>query len=106
VPPSMLFTAMEAINASVISQTSNVMQGAAQVIALPWLSTASTWYLLKTDGVVRPFIFQDREPIEFKSLAEDSEEEFKREKFLYGVRARYRMTYGYWQYAVRSVFTQ
>lgn len=30
--------------------------------------------------------------------------EFRREKFLFGVRARYRMAYGYWQYAVRNEF--
>ncbi|HQE29979.1 MAG TPA: Mu-like prophage major head subunit gpT family protein, partial [Phycisphaerae bacterium] len=46
VPPTMLFTAMEAVNASVINQTSNVMAGVARVIALPWLTTATTWYLL------------------------------------------------------------
>jgi len=105
VPPAMLFTAMEAINATVIDQTSNVLQGAARVVALPWLSTATVWYLLKTDGVVRPFIFQDREPVEFGSLTETSEDGFKREKLLFGVRARYRMTYGYWQFAVRTTFT-
>lgn len=105
VPPTMLFTALEAVNASVISNTSNVLQGAARVIALPWLTTATTWYLLKNDGVIRPFIFQDREPVEFDALAEGSEEAFKREKFLYGVRARYRLTYGYWQFGVRTVFT-
>ena len=104
VPPSMLFTALEAINASLISNTSNVLEGAARVISLPWLTDQSKWYLLKTDGVVRPFIFQDREPIEFNALTEDSEESFKREKFLYGVRARYRVTYGYWQFAVRTDF--
>ena len=105
VPPTMFFTALEAINASMISSTSNVLEGAARVIAFPWLTTATTWYLLKADGVIRPFIFQDREPIEFNALAEGSEEAFKREKFLYGVRARYRLTYGYWQFAVRTVFT-
>jgi len=104
VPPTMLFTALEAINATVINQTSNVLEGAARVIALPWLTSVTTWYLLKTDGVVRPFIFQDREPVEFGALAEESEDGFKREKLLFGVRARYRMTYGYWQYAVRTVF--
>jgi len=105
VPPTMLFTAMEAVNATVINQTSNVLQGAARIIALPWLETVNVWYLLKTDGVVRPFIFQDREPVEFGSLAENSEESFKREKLLFGVRARYRMAYGYWQFAVRTSFT-
>jgi len=105
VPPSMLFSALEAVNATVINQTSNVLQGAARVIALPWLTTSLTWYLLKTDGVVRPFIFQDREPVEFGALTENSEEGFKREKLFFGVRARYRMAYGYWQYAVRTLFT-
>ncbi len=104
VPPTMLFTAMEAVNATVINQTTNVLAGAARVIALPWLSAANVWYLLKTDGVVRPFIFQDREPVEFGALAENSEELFKREKLLFGVRARYCMTYGYWQFAVRTSF--
>jgi len=104
VPPPMYFTALEAINASLVSSTSNVLGGAARVVTLAWLTDASKWYLLKTDGVVRPFIFQDREPVEFGSEAENTEEAFRREKFLYGVRARYRMAYGYWQYAVRTDF--
>ncbi len=104
VPPTMFFTALESINATVINNTTNVLSGAASVVSFPWLSDASMWYLLKTDGVVRPFIFQDREPVEFTSLTESSEEGFKREKFLFGVRARYRMAYGYWQFAVRTNF--
>ena len=104
VPLTLYFTAVEAINATLVNNTSNVLQGVARVLALPWLSDASKWYLLKTDGVVRPFIFQDREPVEFTALAEGSEEAFKREKFLYGVRARYRLAYGYWQFAVRTDF--
>ena len=106
VPPTMLFNAMEAANAAIIANTSNVLSGIARIVPFPWLTTASAWYLLKTDTAVRPFIFQDREPLEFGSLTEDSEEGFKREKFLFGVRARYRLTYGYWQYAIRNVFTQ
>jgi phage major head subunit gpT-like protein len=104
VPVAMYFTALEAINATIINNTSNLLQGVARVVSFPWLTDASKWYLLKTDGVVRPFIFQDREPVEFTALAEGSEEAFKREKFLYGVRARYRLAYGYWQFAVRTDF--
>lgn len=104
VPPSMMFTALEAINATVVGNRTNVLQGVARVVSSPWLTDLSKWYLLKTDGTVRPFIFQDREPIEFNALTEDSDEGFRREKFLYGVRARYRMTYGYWQFAVRTDF--
>lgn len=105
VPPSMYVTALEALSATVISSTSNVLQGAARVLAFPWLTTATKWYLLKTDGHIRPFVFIDRSPAEFKALEENSESGFMREKFLYGVRARYAMTYGYWQYAVQTTFT-
>ena len=104
VPVSMYFTVLEAINATIVNNTSNILEGVARVVSFPWLTDASKWYLLKTDGVVRPFIFQDREPAEFTALAEGSEEAFKREKFLYGVRARYRVTYGYWQFAIRTDF--
>jgi phage major head subunit gpT-like protein len=101
----MYLTALEAVNATLVSNTSNVMAGAARIIGFPWLTDQSKWYLLKTDGAVRPFIFQDREPIEFTALTEDSDEGFRREKFLYGVRARYRLAYGYWQHAIRMDFT-
>ena len=105
VPTTMHITAMEALNATIINNTSNILAGVARVVALPWLSDVSKWYLLKTDGIIRPFIFQDREPIEFTALTEDSDEGFRREKFLFGVRARYRMAYGYWQFATRVNFS-
>jgi len=105
VPTTMYLRALEAVSASVTSSTSNVVQGAARIIALPWLTDASKWYLLKTDGVIRPFLFQDREAVEFTALTEESDEGFRREKFLYGVRARYRLAYAYWQFGVRTDFT-
>ena len=105
VPTTMFLTALEAVNATVVSTTSNVLVGAARIIGFPWLTDVSKWYLLKTDGVIRPFIFQDREAVEFTALTEDSDEGFRREKFLYGVRARYRIAFGYWQFAVRMSFT-
>ncbi len=104
VPANLAMTAMEAVGSTLINNTSNVLNGLAEVIVFPWLTTATKWYLLKTDGIVRPFIFQDREPVEFTSQTEDSDEGFRREKYLYGVRARYRMAYGYWQYAVSTDF--
>lgn len=104
VPPTMYFAALEAVNSTVTSSADNVLQGAAQVVAFPWLTASDSWYLVKNNGVVRPFIFQDREPVEFNALSEDSEDAFKREKLLFGVRARYRMAYGYWQYAIKSTF--
>ena len=104
VPTSLYLTALEAVNASTIDSTTNVLNGFARVIPFPWLNVNTRWYLLKNDGVIRPFIFQDREPVEFTALIDDSDEGFRREKYLYGVRARYRLVYGYWQYAVRINF--
>jgi phage major head subunit gpT-like protein len=104
VPPSMYMTALEAVSATIVSSTTNILTGAARVLAFPWLTTATKWYLLKTDGVLRPFIFQDRAPVEFTALENQSDEGFRREKFLYGVRARYRLTYAMWQFAVVSTF--
>ena len=105
VPTSMHFAALEAVNASIISNTSNVLAGIAQVLSFPWLTDLSKWYLVKTNGVIRPFIFQDREAVEFSSLTENSDETFKRDVFLSGVRARYALTYGLWSMAVRTDFT-
>ena len=105
VPVNYVWVAMEALQAAIISQTSNVMVGAAQVVVNPWLTSQDRFYMIKTDGVIRPFIFQDRAPIEFGSKAEGSEHAFDNEKYLYGVRARYALTYGYWQYCVRHIFT-
>ncbi|MDO8632526.1 MAG: Mu-like prophage major head subunit gpT family protein [Phycisphaerales bacterium] len=105
VPPSMYLTALEAVSATLVSSTSNVLQGAARVIAFPWLAGAPTkFYLLKVDGVIRPLIFQSREPVEFGALAEGSSEEFLREKYYYGVRARYNVTYGHPLYALVTTF--
>lgn len=104
VPPAMLFTVSEVLNSTVIDVGNNMLKGMARAVSLPWLVDQSKWYLLKTDGVVRPVIFQDREPIEFKAMTEDSDEGFRREKYLFGVRARYQMAYGYWQYAIRTDF--
>ena len=109
VHPALLFTALEAINATLVSSTTNVLanntlMGAARVIALPGLSSDLTWYLCKTNAAVRPFLCQDRKPIEFGALEENSETGFKQGIFLYGVRARYRIAYAMWQYCVRTLF--
>jgi len=110
VPPSMMFTALEALSLALAPSADNplqrnAIQNAAKVIAYPGLADASKWYLCKTDVPVRPFVFQDRIPLEFTALEDNSETGFTRGTFLYGVRARYRMTYGYWHYAVRTDFT-
>lgn len=107
VHPSVYFTFRTAMNAAILAQTSNVSAGLADVVMFPRLTAdPKYWYLFKTDGVVRPFFLQERSPIEFAAVDQpDSPDVFKTEKFLYGVRARYNLVYGAWQYAVRTTFT-
>lgn len=104
VPPTMFFTAREAISAATIGATTNVVQNIAETICYPWLSDQSKWYLAHTGGAQRPIIYQDRIPLEFTALENNSENAFKRDAFLYGTRARFKMGYGNWQKLVRMDF--
>ena len=103
-PPEVFIDFSEALQAQTINATQNVLAGAARVVAFSRITVPSVFYLLKTDVAVRPFILQDREPLEFHAMEQNSDEGFMREKFFYGVRARYRLTYGLWQHAVRITF--
>ncbi len=110
VPPSMYLVALEAVglafNPSVADPIArNVVQAAAGVACLPGLTASDKWFLCNVGGWIRPFIFQIRSPIEFEALEQNSDEGFKRDKFLYGVRARYAMAYALWQAAVQVTFT-
>ena len=105
VPPSMYFPMLEAAEAPIVAQTSNVLADKPiEVLQFPRLTLGTTYYTCKLGGNIAPFAFQDREALEFDALENDSETGFLREKFLYGVRARYAMTYAYWQFCVRTVF--
>lgn len=104
VPTSLWYKAKQTLTAQLNEMTSNIHLDEAKVVVFPRLTNPCQWYLCRTDTEVRPFIFQDREPLEFTTLAEGSEEAFKREKYLYGVRARYALAYGYWQHCVQMRF--
>ena len=108
-PPSMYLAMQEAVNQGIVlaatSAIGSVLQGIARVVSLPWLTVGTTFYLCKTNGIIRPFIFQDRERIEFAAINQpDSEHVFTKNKMLFGVKARYAVAYAYWQYCVRTVF--
>lgn len=106
IPPAALyFATLEAVGGTMISSTDNVLKGGGEVIPLPDITGTTAIYVFKTDGPIRPFIFRDRMPVEFTSIAAGLEEEFKRGKHLYGTRARYTVAYGRWQYAVKVTFS-
>jgi len=108
-PPSQLFTWHDALGLPFAASAEaglarNILQNAAgRIIPIPELA-ATNFVLLKTDENIRPFIFQDRAPVEFTALERESESGFLREKYLFGVRARYRLTYGEWRFAIRTTF--
>jgi phage major head subunit gpT-like protein len=104
VPSNLWYKAKQALTAQINDMSTNILAGEAKVVVFPRLTSTDKWYLCRTDVEVRPFIFQDRESLDFTSLTEGSEEAFKREKYLYGVRARYALAFGYWQHCVRTQF--
>ena len=100
-PPALEIAFKTMLNAAIISQTQNVLVGSAQLLISGRLSDANDWYLLHTGGPLRPLIMQDREPVEFVAL-EDGERAFTEEVYLYGVRARRVVGYGFWQDAIKT----
>lgn len=104
-PPELLGAMQEALKARDVVDTTNVRFAGMtfDVIFDPRLSDADDWYLLYTGGGIKPLIFQDRSPLEFTALEKDSDSGFRREQYLYKVRARYVGGYALWQYAVKMV---
>jgi len=65
--------------------------------------TGTAWYLLDTSRAIKPLIYQERLPYTLTQLtAETDENVFKRDEYLYGVRARSNVGYGLWQLAYAS----
>lgn len=96
---------LEALNASIISNTSNV--GFADQTIIPYfsarLSDADDWYLLHLDGAVKPIIYQERVPLQTEEIGENSEQWVKKELATFAVRWRGVVGYGHWAHAVKTV---
>ena len=66
----------------------------------------ASWFLLDTSRAIKPLLFQERIPYSFQSLTADTDENvFKRDEYLYGVRARVNAGFGLWQLAFGSKAT-
>jgi phage major head subunit gpT-like protein len=105
VPPDLRAVARTALNATILNNNSNVFAADSRVICFPWLTDAAKFFVFKTDAAIRPFIFQDRIPLEFVEMTPDHEHVFKTDRIMVGTRARYAMSYGRYEYAVRTTFT-
>ncbi len=87
----------------------NVFQGRLKLVVSPFISGASddNWYLLDTSRPIRGLILQQRSdvPVEFTALEGNSGSEaaWMRDRYFYGVRARYNVGYGLWQAAYGAI---
>ena len=75
------------------------------VIADPRLTWTTTWCLFRTDGRAKPFIMQEEVAPQVSAIAEGSEEEFKNNRHLYGVKAIRNVGFGLWQHAAHCTFS-
>lgn len=105
--PTIRQPVMEALNATIISNTSNVGFTGVDIKPLftARLSDTNDWYLLNTSSPVRPLLLQDRVPVSFEALEGQSDSAFLREHYLYQVRRRAVVGYSFWQHAVKVTNT-
>ncbi len=115
VPPQMKFRAARLLQAELlardvatasghaVSTDTNVLKGSLDLLVLPRLAKEpGSYYVLCTKRAIKPFIFQNREAPEFTALTKpDDENVFRRDEFLYGVRARGAAGYGPWFLAIK-----
>jgi phage major head subunit gpT-like protein len=87
----------------------NAFQGRLNLVVSPFLTGTydDYWFLLDTKRPIKSVILQQRSdvPVEFSALdsASGAESAFMRDRFYYGVRARYNVGYGLWQTAYGSI---
>lgn len=83
----------------------NAFRGRLRLIVSPYItgSQSAAWFLLDTQRAIKGVILQQRSdvPVEFSALenTSGSESAFLRDRYFYGVRARYNVGYGLWQAA-------
>lgn len=76
-----------------------------QLAVNPRLTWTEKFAIFRTDGAASPLIRQEEEGIRISAIAEQSEEEFKNDRHLYGIKAIRNVGYGYWQKACLVTLT-
>lgn len=71
----------------------------------PRLTWTTKFAVFRADGQLSAFIRQEEEDITVDAIAEGSEEEFKNDRHLYGIKAIRNVGYGYWQKSCLVTFT-
>lgn len=121
VGPKLLWTAIELVESPVVVYKANPVDstpstpylnaffGKLKVVTSPFLSGTADdyWFLLDTKRPIKGVILQQRSdvPVEFTALEGNSgsESAWMRDRYHYGVRARYNVGYGLWQTAYGAI---
>ena len=104
VPPELEFTAIDILKADKNAQGGfNRTYNMAEVLVCDWLSDPKAWYLLDCSKSIKPFILQINKEVEFVAQDKpDSEHNFNRRKFRYGIDTEDNAGYALWQLALKS----
>lgn len=104
VSPALEAEAKQILEAELISGTTNIWKGTAQIHVDTNLSKRPrAWYLLCTKRFLKPIIFQERKMIKFVSLTKDTDiNVFLKDEYVYGADGRSNAGYGFWQMAYGS----
>jgi phage major head subunit gpT-like protein len=113
IPPAYLKATCGALGSTQISSSSALVPVVTSVAGMrfdvavnPFLTAwTANFAVFRTDGRAKPFIRQEEVPITVEAIAEGSEEEFKNNRHLYGVKATRNVGLGYWQFGVLHTFT-
>lgn len=65
------------------------------------MAAATQFCIINTDSAVRPFIWQVRQDLTEQIIGPGSEHEFINDEYVYGIKARYAVGFGFWQKALR-----
>jgi phage major head subunit gpT-like protein len=102
IPRQLRVVTYEAMEATIISNTSNVVIDRPNIVVNPYLTDATKFYLFDLGQPLRPFVFQAREPLMVQTKGAD-DVEFKHLKIM--TKARYNAGYLAWWTAVLTTFT-
>ncbi len=89
-------------NSTLISNSDNTLKDAFEYEVDSNLTDQADWYADYVGSAIRPFVMQMRKEPNFVSMTNpETEEVFKRAKFLYSVEARFNAAYGLWPYSIK-----
>lgn len=101
-PTSLFGLFRDLMNAALINNTTNTIQGAFDLVSTSRLTVAGRWYMLNTAMPIKPYVWQTRAPLALTRLIADSDIGVLKERFVWKVRLRGAIGPGFWQMAVQT----